>query len=86
MKPFAPSVVCRGRETTMDLHEALQHNQARFHCDLCGQPLSEGGSTSLSYDYQGRAASFQACPTCLTARTLLPDLFGKWDEPPAARR
>lgn len=70
----------------MNLHDALQHPQARFHCDLCGQPMARDGATSLSYDYQGRKASFAACPTCLTVKTLLPDLFGGWDEPGTGRR
>ena len=70
----------------MNLDESLQRIDTRFHCDLCGQPLPGEGATSLSYDYQGRSASFRACATCLTARTLLPDLFAPRQEPPTARR
>ena len=69
---------------TEDLHQ--KRIQGRFRCDLCGQPISLEVATSLTYDYQGRAASFQACPTCLTSRTLLPEFFGKREEPPSSRR
>ena len=70
----------------MNLDETAQRAGPRFLCDLCGQPLPPEGATSLSYDYQGRTAAFRACSTCLTARTLLPELFGARADPPSARR
>ena len=62
----------------MDLNDVLSpaHPASRHtRCDLCGQPTLRDKGMNLSYDYEGRAASFMACPTCLTTRTLLPELF-----------
>ena len=70
LKPFRRSVVLKG----MSLSEILELNRARFLCDLCGQPLPREGAARLSYDYEGRRTSCNACPTCLAAKTLLPDL------------